>query len=375
MPRCCQSADGSGQRERLGAKHNCVMRYDLIACFYEGAEDRKPVYSCPLGIYAETLLGDLSNRGFSVDPDSTPGYLDYIKKDASVEDIQELTKDGYISEVMDILYCGRDFNRIDIEAREIEAIDDEGSIPPLGFFINKTFVEFCKTEPFSPVWFIEGNPYEVDENTRRFLVPLKKLKDYFEVLTMYEVRERLQESFTSGGPWSFDQLKDYFEAGFDDAVDLATRRLYGLRDSGGQSQLYHSLAVGMSGAGKTEQLSGFLFETVRMGLVTLDELRTYGFSDEVTDTLELLSSGTGSKDSPEFYARIAASGNLSAYFVLLNYLQHNRNYAESIEYRPDIQRYDRELAALHSAMKEDLIKFGSEKEGSGATKGYSRKHS
>ena len=107
----------------------------------------------------------------------------------------------------------------------------------------------------------------------------------------------------------------------------------------------------------------------------LMELSDYGFSDEVTDTLELLSSGTGSKDSPEFYARIAASGNLSAYFVLLNYLQHNRNYAESIEYRPDIQRYDRELAALHSAMKEDLIKFGSEKEGSGATKGYSRKHS
>ena len=346
MPRCCQRADGNGQRERLGAKHNCVMRYDLIACFYEGAEDRKPVYSCPLGIYAETLLGDLSNRGFSVDPDSTRGYLDYIKKDASEENLQELTRDGYISEVMDVLYCGKDFCRIEIHAREIDVIDDEGTIPPLGFFINKTFVEFCKTEPLSPVWFIEGNPYEVDENTRRFLVPLKKLKDYFEVLTMYEVRERLQEYFAKGHPWTFEELKELFEAGIDDAVDLATRTFFGLRDLDGNPQILHALAVGMAGETKNEKIVGFLHDVVEDSPTTLEDLTVYGYSDEVVEAVGLLTHDKKAISYDDDIAKIGFSGNDLAIKVKIRDLKHNIERGKAGGHRTLVKKHEDALAAL-----------------------------
>lgn len=322
------------------------MRYDLIACFYEGAEDRKPVYSCPLGIYAETLLGDLSNRGFSVDPDSTPGYLDYIKKDASEENLQELTYDGYISEVMDVLYCGKDFCRIEIHAREIDVIDDEGTIPPLGFFIYKTFVEFCKTEPLSPVWFIDGDPYQINESTRRFRVPLKKLKDYFEVLTMYEVRERLQEIFAKGHHWTFDELNDYFGAGIDDAVDLATRTFFGLRDLDGNPEILHALAVGMAGKTNNEKIVGFLHDVVEDSPTTLDDLRTYGYSDEVVEAVGLLTHNKHSVSYDDYIAKIGFSSNELAINVKIADLEHNIKRGKAGRKRRYVKKHEDALAAL-----------------------------
>ena len=50
------------------------MRYDLIARFYKKADDKLAAYSCPLGIYHESLSGDLEKRGFIVNEDTTPGY-------------------------------------------------------------------------------------------------------------------------------------------------------------------------------------------------------------------------------------------------------------------------------------------------------------
>ena len=187
------------------------MRYDLIARFYRKAEDTKPVYSCPLGIYRDTLEGDLEGRGFSVEEDSTPGYLDYIKRDVSEEELQQLTREGYVSEVMDVLYAGESYGgygRIEISAMEIDVIDDEGTVPPFGIFLGNTFVEFQFTEPASPVVFIDGDPYEADKNTRTFQVPLQRLKDYFGVLTLYEVRACLREELGKGNTLSFKELEE-----------------------------------------------------------------------------------------------------------------------------------------------------------------------
>lgn len=191
------------------------MRYDLIARFYRKAEDTKPVYSCPLGIYRDALEGDLEGRGFSVEEDSTPGYLDYIKRDVSMEELQQLTREGYVSEVMDVLYAGESYGgygRIEISAMEIEVIDDEGTIPPFGIFLGNTFVEFQFTEPESPVLFIDGDPYKITENTRIFEVPLQHLKNHFGVLTLYEVRERLKEEFGKGDELSFEELEGKLRA-------------------------------------------------------------------------------------------------------------------------------------------------------------------
>jgi hypothetical protein len=187
------------------------MRYDLVARFYTKAEDTKAAYACPLGIYHETRLGNLENRGFGIDPDSTPGYLDYLKRESSVEELQGLTQQGYVSEVMDVLYAGESeggYARIEISAMEIEAIDDEGTIPPFGIFLGETFVEFQFTEPESPILFIEGDPYEATENTRRFTIPLGRLKEHYGVLTVYEVRARLRKDFGEEEGLTFDELKE-----------------------------------------------------------------------------------------------------------------------------------------------------------------------
>ena len=319
------------------------MRYDLIASFYRKAEDTKAAYSCPLGIISSIRLEGL---GFEEDLDSTPGYLDYIKKDASEEDLKELTKDGYISEVMDVLYCGEDFKRIDVQAREIDTIDDEGTIPPLGFYISWTFVEFDQTEPLSPIWFIDGDPYEVNENTRRFRVPLKKLKDYFDVLTMYEVRERMQETFAKGHPWTFDELKDYFEAGIDDAVDLATRTFFGLRDLDGNPQILHALAVGMAGETKYEKIVGFLHDVVEDSPTTLEDLRIYGYSDEVVEAIGLLTHDKKAISYDDYIANIGFSGNDLAIKVKIRDLKQNIKRGKAGRHRTLVKKHEEALAAL-----------------------------
>jgi hypothetical protein len=325
------------------------MRYDLIASFFREADDKEPVYSCPLGIFSETNAydsWDLKEWGFKEDPDSTPGYLDYINRDFHKDDLQFITKGGYVSEVMDVLHCGEDFGRIDVYAREIDTIDDNGTLPPLGFFITDTFVEFGQTEPLSPVWFIDGDPYRADENTRRFCVPLKKLKDYFEVLTMYEVREHLQEYFAKGHPWTFEELKEYFEAGIDDAVDLATRTFFGLRDLDGNPQILHALAVGMAGETKNEKIVGFLHDVVEDSPTTLEDLKVYGYSDEVVEAVGLLTHDKNAISYDDYIANIGFSGNDLAIKVKIRDLKHNIERGKAGRHRTLVKKHEDALAAL-----------------------------
>ena len=132
-----------------------------------------------------------------------------------MEGLQQLTRKGYVSEVMDVLYAGESYGgygRTEISAMEIEVIDDEGTIPPFGIFLGNTFVEFQFTEPESPVLFIEGDPYEATESTRRFTLPLGRLKEHYGVLTVYEVRARLKEEFGKGDELSFEELEGKLRA-------------------------------------------------------------------------------------------------------------------------------------------------------------------
>ncbi len=151
---------------------------------------------------------------------------------------------------------------------------------------------------------------------------MKKLKDYFEVLTMYEVKGRLQTSFAEGNPWSFDELKDYMENWFDDAVDLATRTLFGLRGKHGEPLLLHALYIGMAGRNKTEQIVGFLYGTVIDGGLKPNLLSVYGYSKEVCDTIKLLTSKKKNEGFEEFALRLATSSNSIALIVYQRSLQY-----------------------------------------------------
>ena len=287
------------------------MRYDMVARFFEHATDETPLYESPLGIYCETIQGDLEEKGFHPAKDCTPGYLDYEKDSVTEEELDEYMEEGYLSEVMDILYNDIDFERISIRAWEIEHIDDAGGIPPFGARLGKTFVRLGKTEPMSPVWFVDYGLKQKGGTPRSFRVPLKRLKDYFEVLTMYEVKSRLEEHF-SGAHWTFDRLKDYFESGIDEAVDLSLRKLYGLQDSEDNPLIMRAISLGMTKGSKTRQVAGILYEVFSRGDVTLRELLRYGFSEQVCWTLVLVKSRKGKETVEDHADRIALSGNEDA---------------------------------------------------------------
>lgn len=296
------------------------MKHDMFAAFYEKANDKKPVYRCPLGIFCAPTFNFFKDNGFIKDKNATQGYLDYVKE-TDVQEIQKWVQADYVSEVMDVLYSGKDFEKIVLQAEELDILDDDGMVPVRGLPICESFVKFSGTEPMSPVTFIDGDPYSMTENTRKFSIPLKKLKDYFDVLTMMEVMERMEE-FKNGNHWRYEQLKEYFESGIDDAVDLATRIFFGKRDLDGNPEILHALSVGMAGRNKTEMIVGFLHDVVEDSSVTLEDLTQWGYSEEVVNAVNLL---THRKGIPYmgYIDNIIQSGNPVAIAVKMNDLRHN----------------------------------------------------
>ena len=304
-----------------GNKTKKRMKHDIFAAFYEKANSRKPAYRCPLGVFSAPTLDYFKENGWKEDKNATPGYLDYCKV-VDEDELQQWAQEGFRSEIMDVYFCsGKEFGKIVLQAEELDVLDDEGLLPVRGLPINNSFVKFSGTEALSPVTFIDGDPYEMNENTRHFSIPLKKLKDYFNVLTMMEVMERM-EVFGSGGPWSYDELKDYFESGIDDAVDLATRAFFGSRDLDGNPEILHALYVGMQGRNKNEMIVGFLHDVVEDTDATLEKLAAWGFSEDVISAIDLL---THRKDVPymDYIRDIVRSENITAIWVKINDLQHN----------------------------------------------------
>lgn len=183
------------------------MLYDLIAAFYTKESDARPRYWVPIGIVSPSALSR-----FEEDPNSTAGYTDYVLRNATDEDLQLLGHPSYDDELLDVRF-GTEFERIDIHAYELDALDDEGTVAPRGFMLGETFIKFVGTSPSSPVVFIKGDPFHVTEDTPVFQIPLKELKDYFGLLTTLEVLERFKMCFTDENCWTFERLKKYFYDG------------------------------------------------------------------------------------------------------------------------------------------------------------------
>lgn len=296
------------------------MKHELFAAFFRKANECKPAYRCPLGIITTESYDYFKENGFTLDENATDGYLDYLKE-LKTEELGNWTHEDCQDEVLDVLSCGEDFERILLQAEEFDTLDDEGTIPVRGLPICECFVQFSGTAPFAPVTFMEGDPYHRTEDTRYFIIPLTKLKGYFDVLTMLEVMDRMR-IFGTGQHWSYDQLKEYFEAGIDDAVDLATRVFFGKRDLDGNPEILHALNVGMSGNNKTEMIVGFLHDVLEDSDLTAEDLWRFGYSKLVIETVQLL---THDKDVPylDYIRNIVRSGNIYAMAVKINDLKHN----------------------------------------------------
>ena len=169
------------------------MKYDLFADFYVKSGDEKPRYTCVLGSVNVTSWESLEAIGFK--PTHSDGFLDYVIDNATEEQLQTFTLKGYVSEVMDVLYNGVDFERICISALEVEIMDDDGHYPPRGVLIGNVFAEFRFTEPNSPVDFTEDYFEYEKRNKRSFSVPYHHLKERYGAMTQSEVMEKMREEF------------------------------------------------------------------------------------------------------------------------------------------------------------------------------------
>lgn len=179
------------------------MVHDLFANFYCKSDDKEPRYRCPIGLFTK---GEefLVKEGFKRAEE--PYYQDY-EKEVSECELSEWTQKDYVSEVMDVIYSGEDFERIVLEALMLEPIDDKGTLPGRIVQLNDISVNFSCSDPWSFVIFQEP----IDEKSSKTLITtLYSLKKIFGVLTLMEVMSSLQK-FGENQNWTFEQWEQYIK--------------------------------------------------------------------------------------------------------------------------------------------------------------------
>ena len=185
------------------------MVYDLIAAFYENANDSTPRFRVPLSSIHVDSFDFFPENGFREDSECD-GYVDY-SKEVTVDELQKWTDDEYDpSEILDVIYSGLDFEKIEIKAYELDVI--EGKIPHRGFETKDASIWFTGNSPKNDVAFLKNIH---DDNGKihvqeLFFVPLHVLKDYYDVLTMLEVRNKMMADIEEN-KLTFTLLKEKFE--------------------------------------------------------------------------------------------------------------------------------------------------------------------
>lgn len=323
------------------------MFYDLFADFFVKSGDINPRYTCNLGGIRIYKDGELEKMGFKRKHSDEGWFLDYCIDNATQQQIEELTNDAYVSEVMDIIYGGEDFERICISALEEEIIDDDGHYAPRGVLIGNTFVEFASTEALSQVGF-EEDKFDYNKSRHRyFSIPYRRLKDYYNAKTQSEVIQRMREDFDSKDhEWTFEELMDFFESGIDDAVDLACRSFFGMKDLDGNPAILHALAVGMAGKTKNEMVTGFLHDVLEdtdMDIYYFDQL---GFNCRVVKALDLLTHDKEHYTYDEYINNIIRSKDELAIAVKINDLKHNIQRAKAGNHPEYLKKHEDALAKL-----------------------------
>lgn len=182
------------------------MIYDFIAAFYENANDKEPRFRVPLGTFKGVETQSLLAKGFT-EVDGTQNWVTDYQKEVQEDELQEWTFEGYDPcEILTVL-DGRDFGRIVINAYELEKTDDEGNIPARGIHLNLASVTFTGNSHADDIVHIKEN----GGKHRHLEVPLVKLLRHFDVLTMFEVMDKMQKLLESHSKWTFGEFKNYLE--------------------------------------------------------------------------------------------------------------------------------------------------------------------
>lgn len=136
-------------------------------------------------------------------------------------------------------------------------------------------------------------------------------------------------------------------AGIDEAVSLASRAHSDAIDLDGRPVILHPLAVGLAGKNDSEMICGFLHDVMEDTHWDAGSIREEGFSEEVIDTLLLL---THDKDTPylDYIRRIVDSGNATALAVKMNDLRHNLERDRAGGHEKQVRKHSEALALIES---------------------------
>lgn len=298
------------------------MLYDLLADFYEKSSDRHPKYIVLMGTYNENTFDEMKILGFQEDSDSNASFQDYVMDGADENFLKEYTKDGYQSEMLDVLYSDVNYEKIQVRALADEALDDEGRHAPRGVVMGDMFVHFTESDPMTPVWFVKLNPESPLDTIPVFQIPMRTVKRRLKVITLIDAMFKLLK-MNEEKHWTEELLREFFAAGIDEALEIITYEFRGQKDIDGNPAILHPLTVGLMGVNDNEKTVGFLHDLIEDCDWSIEDLHTEGFLDEVVEAVDVLTHRKDEDSYDEYVNKIILSGNRLAINVKLNDLHHN----------------------------------------------------
>ena len=297
------------------------MLYDLLADFYEKSSDRHPKYIVLMGTYNENAFDEMKILGFQEDSDSNASFQDYVMDGADENFLQEYTKDGYQSEMLDVLYSDVNYEKIKSEPW-LTRRWLMGRHAPLGVVMGDMFVYFTESDPMTPVWFVKLNLESPLDTIPVFQIPMRTVKRRLKVITLMDAMSKLLE-MNEEKHWTEELLRDFFAAGIDEALEIITYEFRGQKDIDGNPAILHPLTVGLMGASDNEKTVGFLHDLIEDCDWSIEDLHTEGFLDEVVEAVDILTHRKDEDSYDEYVNKIIHSGNRLAINVKLNDLHHN----------------------------------------------------
>jgi hypothetical protein len=312
------------------------MMYDFIAEFYLDRRNEEPVYKTHLwGINPLDAMAFIESNGFTVDPESTPGYTDYILETNSI-DLTGLFSLEDNPELAEIFFEGKECKRVVLHAYEVEP---ESELRCSFGVEEALWASFTGNKPDSRVTISHMYfPPVVD-------LPLRCLKEKMGVLTLFEVMDRLQKCYRDYTPEDLEKLQEEFSSGIRRALDLVTAAFQEELDLDGHSQLMHMTAVSIAGKNDDERLVGLLHDIVEDTDCTFDNLLKDGFPKRIVDSLRLL---THDKDTPymDYVKNICESGDKVALAVKINDLNHNLKRGRAGGHWHHVEKHEKALAYI-----------------------------
>lgn len=136
---------------------------------------------------------------------------------------------------------------------------------------------------------------------------------------------------------------------FERALQIATEVHQNQKDRSGAPYILHVMRVMLRGKNEEEKIVGLLHDVVEDTPLTIDDLRTEGFSDFILDAVQCLTRPE-SESYDDFIERIKA--NKLAINVKLNDLEDNMDLRRmSVVTDKDLPRINKYLRAYHELVK------------------------